>query len=247
MRISNLAALIVSLASLSAYADLKPIADGTPAMDHAINANGIFSVKSVRSGDLTYKLVTLDTPLNGSVNNTSILLTGGEVGGEAGFEAAFLISPQMENDKATVATADDIKLSPSGVELYTFDIEGNRTKRTIKFDPKSKVLKEGTKSDAPDCDAMTSSNDVYQCIMAESEKADKTLNSTYAKTMKNIGDETAQAKLKASERAWLSYRTAQCKISSDVMRGGSGERNMNAGCQLRMTKKRIVELLEMNN
>lgn len=77
--------------SIQARADVKPMpyADQTAEM-----AAGIYSVKVLKVGDLVYKVVALDTDLNHDNDETTIVVVGRyQVGGAAGFDNAFLVTP----------------------------------------------------------------------------------------------------------------------------------------------------------
>ena len=241
MKISKLAlntALLASLASLTAFADLKPIAENSKTMEFAQQASDTFMVKQIRSGNYSYKLVTLNTSLNGDSGTTSILLTGNEVGSEAGFESSFLLTP-----RESINSASDIIQTTNGVELTYLDAEGKTIKQAVKYDSKSKTLKEAPAVKSENCENQDSPNAAYQCVMSEITKADAALNAAYAKVKKGARDEIAKKKLLTAEKAWLAFRATQCDFEADEMRGGNGEKELSAGCYLQMTKDRTAALL----
>lgn len=237
------AVLVASLTSLTAFADLKPIQSGTKADEIASTANGVFNVKQIGSGNLQYKLVTMDTVLNGDVGTTSILLTGEEVGGEAGYDSAFLLSPRGE-DSLSVMSVSNIEPAANGVKVTYSDGEGATKSQVVKFDGKTKTLKESAPIAEKDCSEVTATNDVYQCLVAELTTADANLNAAYAKA-KKATDATGAKLLLASEKAWIALRDAQCALDGDQMRGGTYEKVLRAGCKLDMTKKRTEALSQM--
>ncbi len=234
-------AIITALTSLSAFADLSPISATSKAQPIADQANAIFSVTNVRSGTQAYKLVTMDTVLNGDVGTTSVLLTGQDVGGEAGYDAAFLLSPRSDSTTDAMGISG-LVATANGVEITYSDSNGLSKKRTASYDAKAKILKEGPSAPAKNCDSEKSTNDTFQCLLAEGTRADAALKAAYTKA-KASSDPVGATKLKASEKAWLAFRTAQCTLQADEMRGGSEEKVINAGCYASMTEKRTADLL----
>lgn len=86
--------VLAALIGVSAAADVTPISPNTPAQKVANTASDIFDVTEFRIGDYKFKLVGMDSQLNGDLNVTAILLVGYlEVGGAAGYDAAFQLTP----------------------------------------------------------------------------------------------------------------------------------------------------------
>jgi hypothetical protein len=119
-------------------ADVKPIEPGTEAEGVAQVASSINSVFNLRTKTKAYKIVTLNSALNGSYGSTGIVMVGDDVGGEAGYEAAFQLTPTEEvtgiRSARVVGNEIEVKFSvPS-------DYKKTLTKR-ISFDTKANVLK----------------------------------------------------------------------------------------------------------
>lgn len=241
-----LAILALSLTAVSARADLKPVATDAKEYKYVSLANDVASIKQVKAGDKTYRLVTMDSPLNGDVNMTSVLLVGDEVGGEAGFDAGFLLTPRLlANDTNELNVVTELAPRASGVEIKALTPDGTTVSRTLEFDAKANVLKEGKLATIQNCGDLTATNDVFQCLVEENAKEDKALNAAYAKAIKSA-DKVRAAKIKAAEKAWLALRSANCALAGDDMRGGTYEKVLVEGCTVEMTKKRTAELLEIS-
>ncbi len=118
-----------------AFAAESPIKEGTPASDIAGQANQIFKVFNLRAGDEAYKIVEMDTRLNGDLNSTIVVLVGTDVGGAAGYEEAYQIGPNL------LSTLRDARVQGDRIVVSGGDgITGNVKTISIKFDPASKML-----------------------------------------------------------------------------------------------------------
>jgi uncharacterized protein YecT (DUF1311 family) len=102
-----------------------------------------------------------------------------------------------------------------------------------------------------DCANALTQADMNQCAYLDFEKADKQLNALWpgikADTKQQDTDE-GEGKteyldaLMASQRAWITYRDAECQRYSNESKGGSMQPLMLYGCMASMTEKRIKEL-----
>lgn len=88
-----------------------------------------------------------------------------------------------------------------------------------------------------------SQQEMNQQAYAGFEKADKELNQIYAKVQAKL-DKEGKEKLKAAQRAWVTFRDAQAELDADIMRGGSAAPMLSAGSKTQTTKKRVEELKE---
>jgi len=79
-----------------------------------------------------------------------------------------------------------------------------------------------------------------ECASAESERQDKTLNSVYRELVTRVPPDAKQALIK-SERAWLSFRDAQCDFEYQQV-GGTSAHVVGTECELGLTIRRIEEL-----
>ncbi|WP_052075456.1 lysozyme inhibitor LprI family protein [Sphingomonas taxi] len=82
--------------------------------------------------------------------------------------------------------------------------------------------------------------DMAACFVADFERADATLNVTYAKTMKRL-PASRQAALRASQRAWIAQRDRACPLDNSPG-AGTIERLNHPGCLARQTRRRITWL-----
>jgi uncharacterized protein YecT (DUF1311 family) len=80
-----------------------------------------------------------------------------------------------------------------------------------------------------------------QCAGQDFTAADAKLNALY-KVMISKYDATNGALLKASERAWLAYRDAQCDFATNGTAGGTINSMMDTMCRTTQTNARIKEL-----
>ena len=109
-------------------------------------------------------------------------------------------------------------------------------------------------------DKAISNNDMKQCAFSAQDAYDKLLNVTYKKIVaalkaaipqekkdgptvggKTYSEETLN-RLVVSERAWVTFRDAQCSLESTEMLGGTGEGLIIGGCLGDQTKDRILSL-----
>jgi len=103
-----------------------------------------------------------------------------------------------------------------------------------------------------DCDTDAPQQELNMCLADAFAAADAELNRAWKpaySAMQRRDHEGgslptpsyAQALL-VSQRAWLTYRDAQCLSESQQMWGGSGESMLLLGCKLRLTRERITYL-----
>ncbi|MBS1985010.1 MAG: hypothetical protein JST16_12645 [Bdellovibrionales bacterium] len=133
---SKIALAFSILASASAFA-LAPLKEGSKAMDMANVANRIFQVHTLRTDGAVYKVVEMDSILNGDLNSTVIVLVGEqEVGGAAAFEAAYQVGPEPINRLV------DARVVGDHIELkgYTGLDESKPKKFSLKFNAATKDL-----------------------------------------------------------------------------------------------------------
>jgi len=97
------------------------------------------------------------------------------------------------------------------------------------------------------------------CAAFEYKRADEHLNEVYRKATQYMTDdlaraqqhgdqrqikyeETAIARLKEAERAWLSYRDIQCKAAGQQYEGGSMSPMIYSQCLTTLTEHRTADL-----
>ncbi|WP_260961963.1 lysozyme inhibitor LprI family protein [Pseudomonas citri] len=93
---------------------------------------------------------------------------------------------------------------------------------------------------ADDCANATTQGDMNQCAAQENKAADKELNSLYQQITARLKDnpETRQMLVKA-QRAWISFRDAECSFSASGVEGGSVYPLIHNNCITAQTKIRI--------
>lgn len=132
--------IAASVFSFTAFADLKPMATQGQEADVAAVAASIFSVKNFQIGKYAFKVTEMDSALNGDVQTTTILTVGeGGVGGAAGYDAAFLITPSQTPEILATKRVNVVK------DVIVFTLIGGDGKDLVKkyrYDAKTTTLKE---------------------------------------------------------------------------------------------------------
>ena len=109
----------------------------------------------------------------------------------------------------------------------------------------------GASADEIDCKSPTTQTDMTLCERARQDEADKALNVQYKKTraaMVAIDSDQdddmkgAEKALVTAQRAWITYRDAQCEAAGFQARGGTMEPMLVAGCIANVTDARTKEL-----
>lgn len=91
------------------------------------------------------------------------------------------------------------------------------------------------------CEKAGTTADTTRCMSNEYEKADAELNRIY-KLAFTGRDEKETENLKKAQRAWVTYRDAQCDAEYAKWAGGSGGRAAHLECLGRLTRLRTREL-----
>lgn len=86
--------------------------------------------------------------------------------------------------------------------------------------------------------------EINQCAGDDYAAADAELNRVY-KQLASAIDENWAPPLRAAQRAWVTFRDAECEFQSMGWEGGSGRPGVQAGCLERVTKERTDVLKEM--
>lgn len=125
------------------------------------------------------------------------------------------------------------------------------------------LLMHGVPADGPKCDQAKADMGIQQemniCAAEEYRAADKALNiqwkATYEimkkrdRALYSFSPDAAKAEFAASllsaQRAWITFRDAQCRVEGNVAFGGSLQPLLVSTCQTRMTEKRTEELKKM--
>ncbi len=97
---------------------------------------------------------------------------------------------------------------------------------------------------ADEClDKATTQVELNGCAGKALEAADAALNEAYQAILKRLGDDAEKRKLLVgAEKAWLSFRDAECAFSSSSSVGGSIHPMIFAECLTTVTEKRLADL-----
>lgn len=129
----------LSMTSIQAWADLPAVQSGTAEDGIAAAANDVFWEKTVEIGKYAYKVVAMDTHLNGDIGATTVVLVGEKaVGGLAGYDSAFILSPSSDAIYVTKVREKKGYLEITSVKPN--DPQSKVTKK-YKYDPATKTLK----------------------------------------------------------------------------------------------------------
>lgn len=100
-----------------------------------------------------------------------------------------------------------------------------------------------------ECDPNDSSNLMMKiCIATDYQKADAKLNAVYKETVSSLkkeGSETSKeilSRLVKAQKAWVTFRDAECDLQATDMLGGTGEGLVALSCLKELTEKRVEEL-----
>jgi uncharacterized protein YecT (DUF1311 family) len=108
-----------------------------------------------------------------------------------------------------------------------------------------------------DCGKASTTVELNYCSERAYQRADEELNDAYQAALKQIrasaGDAPYDAKsweeaLRASQRAWIAYRDAECKgLVPMEWSGGTGTTTAVNGCMTELTEARTKMLTERNS
>lgn len=86
---------------------------------------------------------------------------------------------------------------------------------------------------------------VERCLAADLARADAELNRYYAAAVKRLTSEQqdmALAQLRASERAWIRYRDAECDAVWEYWKEGTIRGTLAAECRMRLVRGRTMSI-----
>lgn len=87
---------------------------------------------------------------------------------------------------------------------------------------------------------------ISECLMAEHAAWDRILNREYGQLRDNYADDAGLvAQLRDAQRAWITFRDADCRLAYDRYGGGSMRVIAAAGCRLQHTARRALDLRDM--
>jgi len=91
------------------------------------------------------------------------------------------------------------------------------------------------------CKDATSTKDMQDCLDNEWKKSNADLNRVYQESLKKLKPEQA-ALLKKAQRAWLTYRDAQCEADYKMSAGGTAAPLALTQCRVTLTQERTKTL-----
>ena len=89
-----------------------------------------------------------------------------------------------------------------------------------------------------------SQHEMNQQAYADFEKADAALNKIYTQVLAKL-DAEGQGKLRAAQRAWVTFRDAQAEVDADSERGGSAASLFRARSLTGSTVRRTQDLKDL--
>ena len=95
----------------------------------------------------------------------------------------------------------------------------------------------------PNCKDPQTQFEINACAGIEYRNADKKLNQVYQQLMPKLST-TRKQKLILAQRAWISFRDANCEFERSQFEGGTMASGTQAGCLAQLTKTRTVQLEE---
>lgn len=87
----------------------------------------------------------------------------------------------------------------------------------------------------------STTREVEQCLADDLARVDAELNRYYGAAVKRLTEEkqtAALAQLRASERAWIRYRDAECGAVYEWWKQGTIRGTMDLGCRMDVTRAR---------
>jgi len=140
---------LVCVSSISALADIDQIKPESKEEQVARDANDVLPVTNLELGEYAYKIVSMDTTLNGDLSSTTILLVGeGELGGAAAYDnkksrvffqiASFQLTPVGDAGSLNSARVEHGEISLTFLNRNS----GGIIKKMVHYDATSGTLKE---------------------------------------------------------------------------------------------------------
>jgi uncharacterized protein YecT (DUF1311 family) len=116
------------------------------------------------------------------------------------------------------------------------------------------------------CENPQAQQEMNYCAGQDAERADAELNNVYRTAIEraraadreyagladggggpNDGGPGEEATLREAQRAWVSFRDAQCRLQSFEARGGTKQPMIDSGCRATLTRARTAELRGPNS
>jgi uncharacterized protein YecT (DUF1311 family) len=101
----------------------------------------------------------------------------------------------------------------------------------------------GGTAQAQQCSDNSSQTELNQCAAEQFEAADKQLNADFRQIQKRLGkDADTKALLVEAQRAWISFRDAECTFQTSGAAQGSIFPLLYANCKTALTTDRVRQL-----
>lgn len=83
------------------------------------------------------------------------------------------------------------------------------------------------------------------CAFQDYQRADARLNAAYKKRVVVL-DKAQLERLRTAQRAWITFRDAQCRYEAGVYEGGSMAPLVHSSCLTQLTEERTKVLVEQS-
>lgn len=94
---------------------------------------------------------------------------------------------------------------------------------------------------ADPCAKAQTQMDLNACTDQAYRAADLALNQTYQTLRKRLSEQS-RSKLKDAQRAWISFRDAECTFIASGVEGGSAQPMVHSSCLTNLTRERTEAL-----
>jgi len=98
-----------------------------------------------------------------------------------------------------------------------------------------------------DCETTAVQFELNECARAEYERADARLNQQWQVTLEVFRSRSPEdvERLRAAQRAWISFRDTQCDAEHPFDLGVSLDKMLNINCRRALTEARTSELAQL--
>lgn len=92
-----------------------------------------------------------------------------------------------------------------------------------------------------DCSGLATQMEINTCLSENFGAWQDEMERHYAAALARLGEED-EARMRAGQLAFVTYRDMVCEVEAGMMRGGSGEPMMRLDCLGRLTERRARDL-----
>ncbi|MFM4702730.1 lysozyme inhibitor LprI family protein [Aeromonas bivalvium] len=93
-----------------------------------------------------------------------------------------------------------------------------------------------------DCRDPVTQSAMNICAFQDYQRADAKLNAAYKKRVATL-DKAQLERLRTAQRAWITFRDAQCRYEAGVYEGGSMAPLVHSSCLTLLTEQRTKDLI----